>query len=168
MQRHRPLQEPDSTGLVARAPYFHNGLDADLNAVVEFYDTRFGIGFSAAEKADLIAFLKVSTQRAHVHFLSLMVYRVGTQRQQRIDFAVQTSRQFFQRLTQPRSRVQAIEFSRGEQRLNGSRSFARTFRSREEPVPATDGDRPNNILHRIIVKGHQLQFIHRMRVVGSV
>ena len=58
MQRHRPLQGPDSTGLVARAPYFHNDFAADLNAVVEFYDTRFGIGFSAAEKADLIAFLK--------------------------------------------------------------------------------------------------------------
>jgi cytochrome c peroxidase len=41
-----------------RAPYFHHGFAADLDAVVEFYDTRFGIGFSAQEKSDLVAFLR--------------------------------------------------------------------------------------------------------------
>jgi hypothetical protein len=44
--------------LAARAPYFHNGFAADLNAVVEFYDTRFNLGLSRRERADLIAFLR--------------------------------------------------------------------------------------------------------------
>jgi predicted enzyme related to lactoylglutathione lyase len=30
----------------------------DLAAAVDFYETRFGIGFTPAEKADLIAFLR--------------------------------------------------------------------------------------------------------------
>jgi cytochrome c peroxidase len=42
----------------ARAPYFHNGSAATLDAVVDFYDTRFGIGLTAREKADLVAFLR--------------------------------------------------------------------------------------------------------------
>jgi cytochrome c peroxidase len=45
-------------GLAARAPYFHNGSAKDLNAVVSFYDARFNIGFTAEEKADLVAFLQ--------------------------------------------------------------------------------------------------------------
>jgi cytochrome c peroxidase len=44
-------------GLAARAPYFHNGFAASLDEVVEFYDTRFGIGLTPREKADLVAFL---------------------------------------------------------------------------------------------------------------
>jgi cytochrome c peroxidase len=50
---------PILRGLAARAPYFHNGSAADLSAVVDFYDQRFGIGFTPQEKADLIAFLRV-------------------------------------------------------------------------------------------------------------
>ena len=42
----------------SRAPYFHNGSAATLADVVDFYDTRFEIGFSAQEKADLVAFLE--------------------------------------------------------------------------------------------------------------
>jgi hypothetical protein len=49
---------PVLRGLAARAPYFHNGMAADLNAAVEFYDNRFSIGFTAQEKADLVAFLE--------------------------------------------------------------------------------------------------------------
>ena len=49
---------PVLRGLAARAPYFHNGLAADLGAVVDFYDTRFSIGFTDHEKADLVAFLE--------------------------------------------------------------------------------------------------------------
>jgi hypothetical protein len=45
-------------GLAARAPYFHNGLAASLEEAVDFYDTRFHIGFTKQEKADLVAFLK--------------------------------------------------------------------------------------------------------------
>jgi len=49
---------PILRGLAARAPYFHNGMAADLNAVVTFYQTRFNIGLTAQEQADLVAFLK--------------------------------------------------------------------------------------------------------------
>jgi hypothetical protein len=48
---------PILRGLAARPPYFHNGLAADLDAVIEFYETRFNIGLTAQEKADLVAFL---------------------------------------------------------------------------------------------------------------
>jgi cytochrome c peroxidase len=48
---------PVLRGLAARAPYFHDGSAADLGAVVDLYDTRFGIGFTEQEKADLVAFL---------------------------------------------------------------------------------------------------------------
>jgi len=41
-----------------RAPYFHNGFAKDLQAAVDFYDTRFGIGFTPAEIADVIALLR--------------------------------------------------------------------------------------------------------------
>lgn len=49
---------PTLRGLAARAPYFHNGLAADLDAVVEFYNRRFGAGIVDHDKADLIAFLR--------------------------------------------------------------------------------------------------------------
>ena len=49
---------PILRALAARAPYFHNGMAGDLAAVVDFYDSRFGIGFTANEKLDLIAFLR--------------------------------------------------------------------------------------------------------------
>jgi hypothetical protein len=52
------MKGPILRGLAARAPYFHNGMAATLGDAVDFYDTRFGIGFTAAEKADLVAFLK--------------------------------------------------------------------------------------------------------------
>jgi len=44
--------------LAARAPYFHNGSAATLAEAVEFYETRFQIGMTAAEKADMVAFLR--------------------------------------------------------------------------------------------------------------
>ena len=49
---------PILRGLAARAPYFHNGSATDLGAAVDFYDERFGIGFTEEEKADLVAFLR--------------------------------------------------------------------------------------------------------------
>jgi cytochrome c peroxidase len=49
---------PVLRGLAARAPYFHNGLAANLGEAVDFYDTRFGIGFTAREREDLVAFLQ--------------------------------------------------------------------------------------------------------------
>ena len=49
---------PTLRGLAARAPYFHNGSAARLEDVISFYDTRFQIGLTEQEKADLLAFLK--------------------------------------------------------------------------------------------------------------
>lgn len=49
---------PILRGLAARAPYFHNGSARDLNAVVDFYQERFGVAFTQQDKADLVAFLR--------------------------------------------------------------------------------------------------------------
>ena len=49
---------PILRALAARPPYFHNGSAATLEEVVDFYDTRFGLGLSPQEKADLVAFLR--------------------------------------------------------------------------------------------------------------
>jgi cytochrome c peroxidase len=49
---------PILRGLAARAPYFHNGFAASLSEVVDFYETRFAVGFTAQEKSDLEAFLR--------------------------------------------------------------------------------------------------------------
>jgi hypothetical protein len=51
------VKGPILRGLAARAPYFHNGSANSLADVVEFYNTRFAIGFTAQQKADLVAFL---------------------------------------------------------------------------------------------------------------
>ncbi len=51
------LKGPILRGLASRAPYFHNGSAKTLADVVTFYDKRFNVGFTAQEKADLIAFL---------------------------------------------------------------------------------------------------------------
>jgi cytochrome c peroxidase len=48
---------PVLRGLAARAPYFHNGSAQSLQDVVTFYNSRFNIGLSAQDEADLIAFL---------------------------------------------------------------------------------------------------------------
>lgn len=45
-------------GLWQHPPYFHDGSAADLRAVVDHYDDRFKLGLTAAQKADLIEFLK--------------------------------------------------------------------------------------------------------------
>jgi cytochrome c peroxidase len=51
------VKGPILRGLAARAPYFHNGSAASLEDAVNFYDQRFGVGFTDQEKQDLIAFL---------------------------------------------------------------------------------------------------------------
>ena len=48
---------PVLRALASRAPYFHDGSAADFDDVLDFYDTRFGIGLTPRERADLIAFL---------------------------------------------------------------------------------------------------------------
>lgn len=49
---------PILRGLASRAPYFHNGLAKDLGAAVDFYNTRFNMNLTSAERTDLIAFLE--------------------------------------------------------------------------------------------------------------
>jgi mono/diheme cytochrome c family protein len=45
-------------GLLQHPPYFHDGSAADLPAVVDHYDRQFRLGLSAAEKKDLVEYLK--------------------------------------------------------------------------------------------------------------
>src|SRR5580692_8945328 len=45
-------------GLPARAPYFHNGVAANLQQVVNFYNQRFQIGLSKQQMQDLLNFLQ--------------------------------------------------------------------------------------------------------------
>lgn len=49
---------PILRGLQLRAPYFHNGSAATLADVIAFYNGRFNMNLTAAEKADLVAFLQ--------------------------------------------------------------------------------------------------------------
>jgi hypothetical protein len=49
---------PVLRAVATRAPYFHNGMAADLDAVIDFYDTRFNMQLTAQEKHDLVAFLR--------------------------------------------------------------------------------------------------------------
>ena len=51
------VKGPILRGLAARAPYFHNGSARTLEEVVNFYNLRFGIGFTDQQKKDLVNFL---------------------------------------------------------------------------------------------------------------
>ena len=51
------FKTPTLRGLAARAPYFHNGIAATLEAVVRFYEEHLDFEFTDAERADLVAFL---------------------------------------------------------------------------------------------------------------
>jgi mono/diheme cytochrome c family protein len=44
--------------LLLHPPYFHNGIAATLDAVVELYNTRKALNLTAEQKADLIEYLK--------------------------------------------------------------------------------------------------------------
>ena len=45
-------------GLLRHPPYFHNGVAATLDAVVELYDARKGLALTTQQKADLVEYLK--------------------------------------------------------------------------------------------------------------
>jgi cytochrome c peroxidase len=45
-------------GLWQHPPYFHNGSAATLEAVVDVYDTSKSLGLTAAQKTDLVNYLK--------------------------------------------------------------------------------------------------------------
>jgi hypothetical protein len=49
---------PALRGLAGRAPYFHNGMAASLEEVIDFYERRFAMGLDPQEKSDLIAFMQ--------------------------------------------------------------------------------------------------------------
>jgi len=51
------FKTPNIRGLASRAPYFHNGIAADLKAVVAHYEAALGFNFTKQEEADLVAFL---------------------------------------------------------------------------------------------------------------
>lgn len=48
---------PVLRSVASRPPYFHDGSAKDLPAAVDFYNTRFAIGLTKREQADLVAFL---------------------------------------------------------------------------------------------------------------
>jgi cytochrome c peroxidase len=52
------FKTPQLRGLGARAPYFHNGEAKTLTDVVNFYNQRFQIGFTADEISKVVAFLQ--------------------------------------------------------------------------------------------------------------
>jgi mono/diheme cytochrome c family protein len=53
MYRTAPLR-----GVWQHPPYFHNGIAATLEDVVELYDSRSGLNLTAEQKADLVEYLK--------------------------------------------------------------------------------------------------------------
>jgi mono/diheme cytochrome c family protein len=53
MYRTAPLR-----GVWQHPPYFHNGIAATLEDVVELYDSRKGLNLTAEQKADLVQYLK--------------------------------------------------------------------------------------------------------------
>lgn len=53
MYRTTPLR-----GLWQHAPYFHNGVAATLEAVVDLYNTRKSLNLTSQQKADLVQYLK--------------------------------------------------------------------------------------------------------------
>lgn len=52
------MKGPVLRSLASRAPYFHNGIAKDLGDVVDFYNDRFGMNLTKAERSDLEAFLR--------------------------------------------------------------------------------------------------------------
>ena len=49
---------PILRGLALRAPYFRNGIAANLSQMVNFYKQRFQIGLTSQQMQDLINFLQ--------------------------------------------------------------------------------------------------------------
>jgi hypothetical protein len=52
------FKTPNLRGLASRAPYFHGGTAASLEAVVHHYESALGFRFTKSEEADLVAFLR--------------------------------------------------------------------------------------------------------------
>ena len=58
MQRYRQRQRTYPARSSSACPYFHNGVAANLQQVVNFYNRRFQIGLSEQQMQDLINFLQ--------------------------------------------------------------------------------------------------------------
>jgi hypothetical protein len=52
------FKTPSLRGVVARAPYFHNGIAKTLEDVVLHYEDALGFVFTPQERADLVAFMQ--------------------------------------------------------------------------------------------------------------
>jgi cytochrome c peroxidase len=52
------FKTPSLRGVVARAPYFHNGIAPTLTDAVRHYETALGFTFTDQEREDLVAFLE--------------------------------------------------------------------------------------------------------------
>jgi cytochrome c peroxidase len=52
------FRAPPLRGLAARAPYFHDGQMRNIRAVIDYYQSRFNMGLTVAQKRDLEAFLR--------------------------------------------------------------------------------------------------------------
>ena len=52
------FKTPSLRGIVARPPYFHNGIAANLTEVVRHYETVLEFEYSDQEREDLVAFLE--------------------------------------------------------------------------------------------------------------
>jgi cytochrome c peroxidase len=52
------FKTPNLRGLASRESYFHGGTAQTLQDVVRHYETQLGFNFTAAEEADLLAFMK--------------------------------------------------------------------------------------------------------------
>jgi len=51
------FKTPNIRGLASRAPYFHNGIAADIPAIIDHYEAALGFDFTDQEETDLVAFL---------------------------------------------------------------------------------------------------------------
>jgi len=52
------FKTPSLRGIVARAPYFHNGIAKNLTEVVRHYEEELDFEFSDPQREDLVAFLE--------------------------------------------------------------------------------------------------------------
>ena len=52
------FKTPNIRGLASRAPYFHNGIAANIPAVVDHYEAALGFDFTEQEETDLAAFMQ--------------------------------------------------------------------------------------------------------------
>lgn len=65
--RDRSLDTPTLLGAAVTAPYFHDGSQPTLAAVVEWFNRRHALGLSDAEAADLTSYLSTIGNGIHAH-----------------------------------------------------------------------------------------------------